>query len=185
MILGRKAGTDRGTATDSQSSLFLRSLGGPLRGFSRPNAAIRLPSSPSIPEPASFILGLRIAEARVPYLVKAGDRRRRAAITVRRSVYALHGMERVSTPSSSEIRTVELTCGREAGAVSLGYTPWHFLYFFPLPHGQGSLRPTFSSLRWTVWVATGSSPRLSVSFGCGRETTGGGGAACSPSLRTA
>src|ERR1039458_4145722 len=21
--------------------------------------------------------------------------------------------------------------------------PWHFLYFFPLPHGQGSLRPTF------------------------------------------
>src|SRR5208337_4925959 len=22
--------------------------------------------------------------------------------------------------------------------------PWHFLYFLPLPHGQGSLRPTFS-----------------------------------------
>ena len=21
--------------------------------------------------------------------------------------------------------------------------PWHFLYFLPLPHGQGSLRPTF------------------------------------------
>ena len=21
------------------------------------------------------------------------------------------------------------------------YAPWHFLYFFPLPHGQGSFRP--------------------------------------------
>src|SRR5690606_22383777 len=27
--------------------------------------------------------------------------------------------------------------------------PWHFLYFLPLPQGQGSLRPTFS-------VVTGS-----------------------------
>ena len=27
------------------------------------------------------------------------------------------------------------------------HTPWHFLYFFPLPQGQGSLRPTLSSLR--------------------------------------
>src|SRR5882757_9668120 len=25
--------------------------------------------------------------------------------------------------------------------------PWHFLYFFPEPHGQGSLRPTFSPVR--------------------------------------
>ena len=23
-----------------------------------------------------------------------------------------------------------------------GYEPWHFLYFFPLPHGQGAFRPT-------------------------------------------
>lgn len=22
------------------------------------------------------------------------------------------------------------------------YAPWHFLYFFPLPHQHGSLRPT-------------------------------------------
>ena len=28
--------------------------------------------------------------------------------------------------------------------------PWHFLYFFPLPHGHGSLRPTFGSSRRTV-----------------------------------
>ena len=34
---------------------------------------------------------------------------------------------------------------RERRSESL-YTPWHFLYFFPLPQGQGSLRPTLSSL---------------------------------------
>src|SRR5215831_6957773 len=36
------------------------------------------------------------------------------------------------------------------------YAPWHFLYFFPDPHGQGSLRPTFSSPRTTCctcWVS--------------------------------
>jgi len=26
---------------------------------------------------------------------------------------------------------------------SVRYLPQHFLYFFPLPHGHGSLRPTF------------------------------------------
>jgi hypothetical protein len=25
--------------------------------------------------------------------------------------------------------------------------PWHFLYFLPLPQGQGSFRPTFGSAR--------------------------------------
>src|SRR5689334_17951414 len=65
------------------------------------------------------------------------------------------------------------------------YAPWHFLYFLPEPQGQGSLRPTLSSLRWTVGADTGSSPRFSVSLGCGREITGaGGGAERSPS-RTA
>jgi FixJ family two-component response regulator len=29
-------------------------------------------------------------------------------------------------------------------------TPWHFLYFFPLPQGQGSLRPTLSPVRRCV-----------------------------------
>lgn len=29
------------------------------------------------------------------------------------------------------------------------YAPWHFLYFFPLPQGQGSLRPTLSAVRCT------------------------------------
>ena len=27
------------------------------------------------------------------------------------------------------------------------HAPWHFLYFFPLPQGQGSLRPTLSLFR--------------------------------------
>ena len=63
-----------------------------------------------------------------------------------RSCMAWNGTERVSMPSSGEIRTVELTRGREAGAAILSYAPWHFLYFFPLPQGQGSLRPTLSSL---------------------------------------
>ena len=34
------------------------------------------------------------------------------------------------------------------GARIGSYAPWHFLYFLPLPQGQGSLRPTFSSVRW-------------------------------------
>ena len=29
-------------------------------------------------------------------------------------------------------------------------TPQHFLYFLPLPQGQGSLRPTFGASRRTV-----------------------------------
>ena len=35
--------------------------------------------------------------------------------------------------------------------------PWQFLYFFPLPHGQGSLRPT---------LGTGASPSRPVSATC-------------------
>src|SRR5439155_19572614 len=37
--------------------------------------------------------------------------------------------------------------------------PWHFLNFFPLPHGHGSLRPTFGSSRLTVF-STSSPPVL-------------------------
>src|SRR5580765_1221955 len=36
--------------------------------------------------------------------------------------------------------------------------PWHFLYFFPLPHGQGSFRPTFGSSRRTVATLASSPP---------------------------
>ena len=33
--------------------------------------------------------------------------------------------------------------------------PWHFLYFLPLPQGQGSLRPTLGSWRWTAPLTLG------------------------------
>jgi hypothetical protein len=37
-------------------------------------------------------------------------------------------------------------------ALSAIYAPWHFLNFFSLPHGQGSLRPTsFNALRTGSW----------------------------------
>src|SRR5262249_60512069 len=38
------------------------------------------------------------------------------------------------------------------------FAPWHFLYFFPEPQGQGSLRPTFGWLRVTVLILPASSP---------------------------
>jgi hypothetical protein len=30
--------------------------------------------------------------------------------------------------------------------ISYPPSPWHFLYFFPLPQGQGSFRPTFGTV---------------------------------------
>src|ERR671931_959271 len=47
--------------------------------------------------------------------------------------------------------------------------PQQFLYFFPLPHGHGSLRPTFGSSRRTVF--TTSSPPTRA--GCGPLARGG------------
>src|SRR3954463_5384750 len=38
------------------------------------------------------------------------------------------------------------------------FAPQHFLYFFPLPHGHGSLRPTFSASRTIVLVTAPASP---------------------------
>lgn len=35
------------------------------------------------------------------------------------------------------------TMHRALHAAVLENEPWHLLYFFPLPHGQGSFRPTF------------------------------------------
>ena len=63
------------------------------------------------------------------------------------------------------------------------HVPWHFLYFLPLPQGQGSLRPTLFSVRWAGACAViGSSPRFKVSLGGGCEIICcGGGAGCSPS----
>ncbi len=38
--------------------------------------------------------------------------------------------------------------------------PWHFLYFFPEPQGQGSLRPTFSPVRAARAALASPAPAL-------------------------
>src|SRR5262249_37317619 len=48
--------------------------------------------------------------------------------------------------------------------------PWPFLYFSPLPQGQGSSRPTFLPSRRTVWTA---SVPPSASLGCARANAEG------------
>src|SRR5580692_3317432 len=45
------------------------------------------------------------------------------------------------TPFNAAKANGRLPCG------SYWFTPWHFLYFLPLPQGQGSLRPTLSPVR--------------------------------------
>ena len=40
------------------------------------------------------------------------------------------------------------------------FVPWHFLYFLPLPQGQGSLRPTFLPSRLTVCTVVAAALRL-------------------------
>src|SRR3990170_1151931 len=49
--------------------------------------------------------------------------------------------------------------------------PWHFLYFLPLPQGQGSLRPTFGSSRLTCRMT--SSPPVRAGRGVPCLTRGG------------
>src|SRR5438128_11227886 len=36
--------------------------------------------------------------------------------------------------------------------------PWHFLYFFPEPQGQGSLRPTFAPARTGLGASACAGP---------------------------
>src|SRR5689334_6649824 len=52
--------------------------------------------------------------------------------------------------------------------------PWHFLYFLPLPHGHGSLRPTFGPSCRTVLIAASSPPTRG---GCCWVAVARGGAA--------
>ena len=56
--------------------------------------------------------------------------------------------------------------------------PWHFLYFFPLPQGQGSLRPTFGSSRRTVFTAASSPPTRGGCLSCAGPNGLAGSAAC-------
>src|SRR5215203_3380234 len=92
--------------------------------------------------------------------------------------------------SRHEKHIVEGECGREIGDDVHGAqlqdrrgisgfhqaaTPWHFLYFFPLPHGQGSFRPTFGSSRRTVWWPASSPPTRGGTPARGGIPTGRGG----------
>ena len=48
---------------------------------------------------------------------------------------------------------------------ALCYFPWHCLYFFPLPHGQGSFLPTLGSSRLTVsTIVSGRRPAAAAAF---------------------
>jgi hypothetical protein len=50
----------------------------------------------------------------------------------------------------NEIDGAQLKNRRCVSAVHHAATPWHFLYFLPLPQGHGSFRPTLGSSRRTV-----------------------------------
>jgi hypothetical protein len=53
-------------------------------------------------------------------------------------------------------------------------TPWHFLYFFPEPQGQGSFRPTSG----TAVVVRLTGPSELVTAGAGPGPRGGATGAC-------
>src|SRR4029079_3377178 len=69
-----------------------------------------------------------------------------------------------------------VTCKKGRQPAALSHAPWHFLYFFPLPQGQGSFRPAFGASRLT-WRTT-SSPPVRPGF-CGSATAGDETAAAS------
>lgn len=110
----------------------------------------------------------RLGEA--PRRAEVGDRDRSAFLG--RSLQKAARSQSIARPSRERLNQ---TCRRNRFGRTRRYAPWHFLYFLPLPQGQGSLRPTLASARCTgAGAAAGSSPRFSVSLACGRETTGGG-----------
>ena len=74
---------------------------------------------------------------------------------------AHRAVERSEARRSGGAARVESQAGEESARRQ---APWHFLYFLPEPHGQGSLRPTRSSSATTRWprgdvVAPAAAPR--------------------------
>ena len=63
-----------------------------------------------------------------------------------------------SSPPARQRRPVSPRVTSMRRPVRLYGAPWHFLYFLPLPHGHGSLRPTFGSSRRTVLTCASSPP---------------------------
>ena len=68
----------------------------------------------------------------------------------------------VARPASEGVRVNAPVLSSMCSSMS-GSAPWHFLYFFPLPQGQGSLRPTLGSSRRTVLIT--SSPPVRAGLG--------------------
>src|SRR5437762_10259288 len=69
---------------------------------------------------------------------------------------AASNASQVNAPGRRRIIAAELTD-------RLRQAPWHFLYFLPEPHQQGSFRPTFSLSDLTIWrgpVATAPPPDI-------------------------
>src|SRR6476659_9254422 len=75
--------------------------------------------------------------------------------------------------SVSPATTCAAAARRSFMTVGFPYAPWHFLYFFPLPHQQGSLRPSLGSSRRTVFTGASSPP---VRAGVGAAPLRGGAA---------
>ena len=123
----------------------------PISSFSSPKGS----SSPTV---------ATCVQARVPYRLPVA-----AAIGWRQRLFDVPFKRMLGTELVSLLKQPAAWYGRagtpeqrQGSQFLFPHAPWHFLYFFPLPQGQGSLRPTLSSVRWTVWGAVGSSPRLSV-----------------------
>ena len=112
-----------------------------------PRSSCRCKESSFYPPPRLAVPFLATYVAiRGPFNRTAAARRRRSGIDVRRSVQARLGTELVSLPKQLAAGTVGLERRSSVGLViPLSHAPWHFLYFFPLPQGQGSLRPTLFS----------------------------------------
>src|SRR5581483_2190444 len=73
-----------------------------------------------------------------------------------------HRFEGGNVPGADRIEADRVVCERPGRRPQ---APWHFLYFLPEPHQQGSLRPTFSCSptgrccgRWRVFTAPASPP---------------------------
>jgi hypothetical protein len=127
---------------------------------------------------------------------RADDRRARE--DARRRDGRVGGDQREVEPA--RLDAAAHTAARKPGTVSsafeihLGFAraqtrPWHFLYFLPLPHGHGSLRPTFAigpvaapivrgAGRAAGGLASGGGEeRSGAGTGTARGASGGGGRA--------
>jgi hypothetical protein len=81
-------------------------------------------------------------------VVKDKNNRRQDKNQIKK-IFLPSGKHRVAHRYSmfSFIRTLPYRCHRGCWSAHAESLPWHFLYFLPLPHGQGSFRPTFGCSR--------------------------------------